>query len=40
MYIYIYIYIYTGCIKKNVPNTNSLLNWIFAKLQVPTATNG
>ena len=26
--------------KKNVPNTKSLLNWIFAKLRIPTATNG
>ena len=30
--------VYTGCIKKNVPNTKSLLNWIFAKLRIPTAT--
>ena len=29
----------TGCIK-NVPNKKSLLNWIFGKLWIPTATNG
>ena len=26
--------------KKNVPNTKSFLNWILAKLRIPTATNG
>ena len=32
--------VYYRVYQKNVPNTKSLLNWIFAKLGIPTATNG